>query len=438
MTMEKHKITCIAATFFLCFTLSLYGQDSLKSISGKIIDFKTKEPVGYVIIQLITENVNTQSRLNGSFKIDYQGRKPILVIRKLGYETLTLTIDSSVTLPLLIHLKAQSEDLSEVVVLADKPSRRLVNNDFYVSDYQLSDDKILLFGDIKEVPHLRLITKDGEVLHTCKLPRGSYKNLFKDCFGNVHLLGTFTSTQLYIADNKISLLPDIRLSLFDSVLRPCILDKGNKFYFESCYNEGQTKSVFAIDKVLKKKYNYGTYSNDHMIAMIADEGNHNISKYGSSGKNEMEDLSPDELRAMRRSEDDRNFFNTIIATQAYIPVFAQADTLFIFDHPNNLIHRYLMETNKALTVKPMEYHHFREWKPLVLFDEAQNTFYTAYLKNGVVTIGEINMVNGKINKRFTISHSFPENIKIDKGVVYYLYRVKFTDDKMALYAHQLQ
>lgn len=436
--MEKHKITCFAAALFLCSVLSMYGQDSLKSISGKIIDFKTKEPVGFAIIQLISENANTQSRINGSFKIDYQSRNPIMVIRKLGYETLTLTIDSSVKLPLLIHLKAQSKDLSEVVVLADKPSRRLVDNDFYVSDYQLSDDKILLFGDINEVPYLRLITKDGEVLHTCKLPRNSYKNLFKDCFGNVHLLGAFTSTQLYIADNKVGLLPDIRLSLFDSVLRPCILDKGNKFYFESSYNQEQTKSVFAIHKVYKKKYNYGTYSNEHMIAMINNEGGHNSSKYGSSGRNEMEDLSPDELRAMRRSEDDRNFFNTIIATRAYIPVFAQADTLFIFDHPNNVIHSYLMETNKALKVKAMEYHHFREWKPLVLFDEAQNTFYTTYLKNGIVTLGEINMVNGKINKRFTISHSFPKNIKIDKGIVYYMYRVKFTDDKMALYAHQLE
>lgn len=438
MTMEKHKITCIATAFFLCFALSMYGQDSLKSISGKIIDFKTKEPVGFVIIQLITENVSTQSRINGSFKIDYEGRNPILVIRKLGYETLTLTIDSSVTLPLLIHLKAQSKDLSEVVVLADKPSRRLVDNDFYVSDYQLSGDKILLFGDINEAPYLRLITKDGDVLHTCKLPGGSYKKLFKDCFGNVHLLGDFTSTQLYIINNKLGLLPDIRLSLFDSVLGPCILDKGNKFYFERSYNQGQTKSVFAIHKVYKKKYSYGTYSNEHMIAMIADEGRHNSSKYGSSGGNVMEDMSPDELRAMRRSEDDRNFFNTIIATEAYIPVFAQADTLFVFDHPNNLIHSYLMETNKALKVKTMEYNHFREWKPLVLFDEAQNTFYTTYLKNGIVTIGEINMAYGKINKRFTISHSFPKNIKIDKGVVYYMHRVKFTDDKMALYAHQLE
>lgn len=438
MTMEKYKITCFALIFCLCSVLPAFGQDSLKSISGKIIDFKTKEPVGFVIIQVLSENAYAQSRLNGSFNIHYKGKSPVIVIRKLGYETLTLNIDSSVRLPLLIHLKGQSKDLSEVVVSANKAVKRLVDNTFYVSDYQLLHERILLLGDINEIPYLRLITKDGEVLHSSKLARHSYKNLFKDCFGNVHVLGDFTSTQVYIAGNQIGLLDEIRLGLFDSLLRPCILDKENNLYFEANSNQGQTKSVYAINKKTREAYDYGTYSNESMIAMIADENSHSNAKYGNSGKNEMEDVTADELRNMRRKEQDRIFFNTIIATKSYIPVFAGDDTLFIFDHPNNLIHSYLLQSNKALHVKTMGYNHFKQWKPLVLFDEARNLFYTTYLSDGIVTIGEINMATGKINKRFTISHTFPKTIKIDNGIVYYLYRVKFTDDKMALYAHRLE
>lgn len=433
--MEKYKITYFALVFFLCSTFSIYGQDSLKSISGKIVDFKTKEPVGFVIVQVLFEGSATQSRNNGTFKINYRSKEPIIVIRKLGYETLTINIDSTTKLPLLINLKAQSKDLSEVIVSANKPTRRLVDNAFYVADYQFINNQILLLGDINEILYLRLITKDGEVLHTTKLKQQPYTTLFKDCFGNVHVLGNFSSTQIYIADNKIGLLDDIRLSLFDSLLRPCILAKEDNFYFENCYNQGQTKQVFAIHKATRKIYDYGTYSNEAMIAMIADE---HRNQSGGSGKNEMEDLTADELRDMRRKEDRRNFFNTIIATKAYIPVFADNDTVFIFDHPNNLIHSYLLETNRPLQVKTMEYNHFKQWKPLVLFDEARNVFYTTYLRDGIVTIGEINRTTGKINKRFALSHTFPKNIKIDNGIVYYMYRVKFTDDKMALYAHQLE
>jgi hypothetical protein len=436
--MEKYKITYVAFVLFLCSTFSIYGQDSLKSISGKIIDFKTKEPVSFAIIQVLIENAYAQSRLNGSFKIEHISKNPIIVIRKLGYETLTINVDSSVKLPLLVNLKAQSKDLSEVVVSANKQTKRLVDNTFYVADYQLINNQILLFGDINEIPYLRLITRDGEVLHTSKLPRHSYQSLFKDCFGNVHVLSTFSSTQVYITNNKIGLLDDIRLSLFDSLLRPCILSKEDNFYFETCHNEGQTKNVFAINKLTRKIHNYGTYSNEAMIAMIADEERLSRSKYGGSGKSEMEDVNPEELRLMRRAEDDRNFFYTIVATKAYIPVFAGNDTVFIFDHPNNLVHSYSLESNKALQVKTMEYNHFPRWKPLVLFDEARNIFYTTYLKDGIITIGEINRATGKINKRFKLSHTFPKNIKIDNGIVYYMYRVKFTDDKMALYAHQLE
>jgi hypothetical protein len=436
--MEKYKITYFALVLFLCSTVSIYGQDSLKSISGKIIDFKTKEPVGFVIVQVLFEGSATQSRNNGTFKINYRSKEPIIVIRKLGYETLTINIDSTVKLPLLVNLKAQSKDLSEVVVSANKPTKRLVDNAFYVADYQLINNQILLLGDINEIPYLRLITKDGEALHTTKLKQQPYTTLFKDCFGNVHVLSTLSSTQVYIADNKIGLLADIRLSLFDSLLRPCILAKEDNFYFETCHNKGQTKQVFAIHKATRKVYDYGTYSNEAMIAMIIEEEGRSQAKYGSSGKNEMEDVSPEELRAMRRKEDERNFFYTIIATKAYIPVFADNDTVFIFDHPNNLIHSYLLETNKPLQVKTMEYNHFKQWKPLVLFDEARDVFYTTYLRDGIVTLGEINRTTGKINKRFKLSHTFPKNIKIDNGIVYYMYRLKFTDDKMALYAHQLE
>ena len=214
-------------------------------------------------------------------------------------------------------IRDRSKDLSEVVVLANKPTKRLVDNTFYVSDYQLLNHMILLLGDINDVQYLKLITKDGEVLHTCKLTHHFYKETFKDCFGNVHLISDASSTQVYISNNTIGLLDDIRISLFDSLLSPCILSKENNFYFENYYDQGQTKRVFAINKTTKQTYDFGTYSNEEMIAMMINEGAHSDSKYGGSGKNEMEDMSPDELKAIRRKEEDRIFFNTIIATKAY-------------------------------------------------------------------------------------------------------------------------
>jgi hypothetical protein len=436
--MEMRKFRYLLMGILLCFVTLGYGQDSLKSISGKIVDLKTKEPVGFVIVHVLFENSYTQSNYSGTFKISYKGKNPIIVIRKLGYETLTINPDSSVKDPLLITLKPQSKDLSEVVVSANKPTKRLVDNTFYVSDYQLTGDNIILLGDLNDKPCLRLITKEGDILHTYKLTHDIYKKLFKDCFNNIHLISDRYSAQIFVNNTTIGLLDHIRISLFDSLLRPCILNKHEHFYFETVYNQGQTKHVFGISKVKKQKYDLGTYTNEAMLKIIDEEGERNNAKYGGSGKNEMEDVTPDELRALRRKEDARIFFNTVILKDAYIPVFISDDTLYIFNHPNNLIHRYSLDNHKALTLKTMIYNHFRQWKPLVVFDETKNKFYTTYLRDGIITLGEVNLSTGKITKRFTIKHTFPKNIKVDNGVVYYLYRLKFTEDKMALYAHQLE
>lgn len=436
--MKEYKPRYFVFILLLFFVVCGYGQDTLKNISGKIIDFKTKEPISFVIINVLFENSATESSYNGNFKLNYRSNNPIIVIRKLGYETLTINLNSSVKSPLVIHLKTQSKDLSEIAVTANKTAKRLVDNTFYVTDYQFINDKILLFGDVNEKKQLRLITTNGDALHNYKLNNELYNATFKDCFGNIHLINDMVSTQIYITNNTIGALDDIRRSLFDSLLSSCILNTDECFYFENIFNKGQTKRIFSIEKSTKQLHDLGLYSDGSMIKMLINENEFMDSKYGNSGKSEMDDLSADELKAMRRKADDMIFFNTVILKDAYIPVYADNDTIYIFDHPNNLIHSYSLNNNMPLQLKTMEYNHFKKWKPLVIFDEVKNKFYTTYLQDGIITIGEINMLNGKINKRFTLKHTFPKNIKINNGVVYYLYRVKFTSDKMALYSYPVE
>lgn len=436
--MMGYNIRFFTCIIVFCYAVFSYGQNRTKTISGKVIDFKTKEPIGFVIVNVLFENTYTQTNYKGNFNIDYKNDNPVIVIRKLGYETITLSLDSTTRFPLLINLKTQSKDLSEVVVSATKNATRLVKNDFYVMDYQFINNDIILLGDINEKQYLRLITKEGEVLQNYKLNNDVYKALFKDCFGNIHLTNETLSTQIYMNSNGIGLLDNVRINLFDSLLKPCLLNKENYFYFENNLNSGQTKRFFAIHKSTKQVQDMGSYSDEAMIEMMMSENAFNNNKYGGSDKNEMEDMSPDELRAMRRKEDAATFFKTVVMTTAYIPLYASNDTAYIFNHPNNLIHSYSLVNNMPLQIKTMEYNHFKNWKPMVICDATTHKFYTTYLHDGIITLGEINVNNGKINKKFTLKHAYPKTIKIDSGIVYYMYRVKFTLDKMALYSHKIE
>lgn len=423
-------------TLLVCITFFCNAQDSLKTISGKIIDLTTKEPIDFVIVNDLNTNKTIQSNHKGEFEINGVNKKTILVFSKLGYQTQAVSVYPTTKLPLIVNLKIQSKDLSEVVITAAKSTKRLVKNSFYVSDYQFIANNILLLGEINDKTVLKLINKDGKELQRLTVNNFKSDTLVKDCFNNIHLLTENNTIQVFINNNNINLLDNVRRSLFDSLLRPCILNTNDNLYFQHIYNQGQMKTIFVINKTTKQKSDFGIFSDAFKMDMLKNEESFMYQKYGYTADNTMGELSPDDLRASRRKEDDINFAKKFIYTAAYIPIILNNDTITVFDHPNDLIHRYSLN-NTEVNLETMEYHHYKNWKPQIIGDEFQHKFYTTYLHDGIVTMGEINLATGKINKRFKLQHPFPKNIKVENGVVYYLYRLKDTEDRTALYALEI-
>lgn len=424
-------------TLFICLTFYGKAQDSITTISGKVIDFKTKEPVSFVIVNDLQTNKTVQTDLKGEFQISYKSKASVLIISKLGYETQTVNISGTTKLPLLINLKNRVLELPEVMISDNKTTKRLVNNSFYVLDYQFLNNSILLLGETNDKNILKLIDKNGKELKKLALDSIKSETLFKDCFDNIHVLTENNSFQVYINLNGIHLLDKVRRRLFDSLLHPCILNTTENLYFENTLNKGQTKTFFVINKTTKQKSGLGIFSDEFKISMAKNEADYMRMKYGYTDENNtMGGVSADDLRASRRKSDDIEFARRVIFSSAYIPFLYNNDTITVFDHPNDLIHRYLLN-NTEISLQSMEYHHYKNWKPQVISDDITHKYYTTYLHDGIIILGEINLATGKIVKRFSLKHTFPKNIKVKDGVVYYLYRLRDSGDKMALYAYSI-
>lgn len=435
-------MTCISINklfLFLILLANITGkaQDTIYHISGKIVDDKTNKPINFAILTDFKTNISFQSKEDGSFEKLTKDKTVILIVSKLGYESQTVKVNHTTIFPITVSLKTRSHDLSEIVITANEPVKRLIDNTFYVLDYQFTNDHILLLGEMNNQHIVKLIDLNGKEISRLSLNKNKYESIFKDCFGNLHLVGKFHTNQLYFVDSKINLLDDVRRPLFDSVLVPCILSNSENIYFETLLNKKQTKTFFVINKATKEKSGLGIFSDEFKIKMMKNDVAFMEAKYGNTGNNTMGDITADELRAIRRKEDDVEFAARIIFTDAYIPILINNDTITIFNHPNSLIHQYSLN-NTELSLHVMEYNHYKNWKPLVISDEIQHKYYTTYLHDGIITLGEINLKNGKIEKRFKLTHTFPKNIKIKDGVVYYLYRLRDSDDKMAIYAHQIK
>jgi hypothetical protein len=417
--------------------LSGHAQDSLRKITGRIIDNVTKKPIDFAAITDFKTNVSFQANAQGYFEKTTNEKVVILIITKVGYESQTVKINQNTTFPLTVTMNIRTLDISEVAVVAQKPVKRLVDNSFYILDYQFTGDNIILLGEMDDKQMAKLIDMDGKEICRLWLKNKKYESIFKDCFNNIHLVSKFYTTQMYYDNSSLNLLTDIRRTLFDSVLVPCILDNNNNLYFETLLNKKQTKTFFVINKTSKEISSLGIFSDEFKIGMMKSEGVFMAGKYGNIGNNPMDATTAEELRAMRRKDDDVNFAARVIFTDAYIPILLNNDTITVFNHPNGLIHRYAVN-NKEVDLQIMEYNHYKNWKPVVISDEVKHKFYTTYLHDGIISLGEINLKNGKINRRFKLIHTFPKNIKIKNGIVYYLYRLKDSEDKMAIYSHQIQ
>jgi len=116
------RILCI----LLLFCQSVFGQHT---ISGKIIDARTKEPLAFVNI-IFNHDVltGTTSDINGRFKYTSAIRLSTLTCSYVGYEKKTISLDStSSNASLVITLRETSFELGEVVVKAgENPANRII------------------------------------------------------------------------------------------------------------------------------------------------------------------------------------------------------------------------------------------------------------------------------------------------------------------------
>ncbi|WP_437920503.1 SusC/RagA family TonB-linked outer membrane protein [Sphingobacterium sp. LRF_L2] len=113
------------ATYLLLYTISVCADQALAqvetkpiinaSLTGKVIDAQTKEPIEGVTVQLqaVTHSVKTDR--NGNFQFVTGQKLPFtLTLSYLGYTSKTIVVNTS---PTLIELEQSTENLDEVVVV---------------------------------------------------------------------------------------------------------------------------------------------------------------------------------------------------------------------------------------------------------------------------------------------------------------------------------
>ncbi|MDG1006167.1 MAG: carboxypeptidase-like regulatory domain-containing protein, partial [Schleiferiaceae bacterium] len=99
-----------------CFSGYLLKAQSIQ-ISGNIVDNKTKEPIGNVVVK--SANTAVIADLNGKFNIDVESLPVVLNFSTFGYTARDLSIIQS-TKPITVKLKVDQVVLAEAQIVASR------------------------------------------------------------------------------------------------------------------------------------------------------------------------------------------------------------------------------------------------------------------------------------------------------------------------------
>lgn len=113
-----NKSFALVFCFFLGFIISK-AQNPLKfTLSGKVVDLETKEPLPFASIGILGKSIGTISNLQGEFDfhIPSEYRNDIFVINMMGFQSFEAPVWSLLEKPQVIELKKSVLILKEVVV----------------------------------------------------------------------------------------------------------------------------------------------------------------------------------------------------------------------------------------------------------------------------------------------------------------------------------
>ena len=132
------------------------------------------------------------------------------------------------------------------------------------------------------------------------------------------------------------------------------------------------------------------------------------------------------------------FHKTMYYEPVSAPLFVLDDSLFIFDHSKSVL--YKLKNFQVVDSIEITYHkseRFFRWKDEVLFDKTTLEFYGVFLKNGYYYLKGISTEMGGVMSDFKVEKQFAENLKVQNGYAYYLYKKPTSPEKPFLYRELL-
>ena len=349
---------------------------------------------------------------------------------------------------MIVTLEHKTHVLPEVTVVEKKPQLAYENKEVWVLDYSVdekgimavtSDGKksyLLHLGFEQDTISIKEIDKKLDILYR--------EILYRDIFGNTHLMSLDSAFQIHSVKDDLQLLFGVTLEKHQSTFKSI---------------EALTDSIVVTKKKL--------YSGQEVVYFYTNRNNGKTEVlcdvYGSS-REMAKNWRMDEIRLKRALNPGTSDFvnpyekpvewetfeadmlKRVMLQEIYVPLLNIDNKIYIFDFQKDYIYKY-DERGKYLGKTEISFHlksrYARRdaldnpWDKKLIYDKARKEVYAQYISSGTVTLKKIDLENGNIIDTYILDdHYFPENIQVYDGVIYYQFidtRMTFGKDCRSLY-----
>lgn len=425
------KLLISSFVLIISISLSCFSQDRT-IIKGVIYDSKTGVSVPGAHVIDIKKGTGTTSDNSGKYQLVISTFPIDIEFSHISYEKKILRISDKKQLNtnfpegiLRVYLDPLDIKIDEVVVKGI--FKKLLDKEpFHIVDFQFYDDNIVLVGHRNNNifrPELIITDIDGKLLSSIKLKslrnifkaggisindNNPFTQLFKDCFGNIHLVERDSAYQVLYKDSSFQLMYGISRQEFNDFLFPARIAINNSIFFEEISKEGQSITYFLMSR--NNAYN-------KLLKIVGEKNRDNRVKAINRALTEAHKIRNDPVII------ELTFQKLTQFQPVYSYIFSIEDSICLFDFWKGSIDFY-NHNGFLISHIPIDYHKDKDWQKNLIIDEITSTVYNCFEnKNLKLYLKEINLQTGKPVKTIIIPDlKNIENIQVRDNIVYFLYQ----------------
>jgi len=431
----------------LFFALPLIVSGQQLRFYGKIINKQTNAPIEKVNLKVANSTQGTSTDKEGDFVLLLTTLPVNIDITCIGYEPLSIEVQSVRPKPLEIRLTPMSYSLEGVTISEKKVVPLYQDQDYSVLDYEIMDDNLLLlvFKYQLNKSVLLLLNRLGDTLAQALLPELPPDRLFRDFFGNVHYFSKNRNAYQGYYDKSHDTLTfpyQLPIDTLMQYLGNFQFVMNDRLYFQEKHNDGFSTWIGYFDKKNGKKY-------------LMKESDRQLAKtyYDKPYLKPDEALEPDDYdnykqdfgkramdlfykpkciaRMIKLSENRIGLFNCVTDTIEIRNSDWELIAMAPFDFHKETSTNLLTSVSTALSGEEWK------WKWKIFADQHNGKVYTYFEKHGKIKLCNVDLNTGKLAAEYEIPLLFVKKINVYKGDAYFLYKEIGEDEKWKLFKMHL-